>query len=344
VTGIFSAWGKILLGYQPFLSIEITRECPLACPGCYVYQPDHLGGSTNVRDLSNFKGQQLVDGILALLRAHRPLHVSIIGGEPLVRYRELNELLPKMAAMGLYVQVVTSAVRPIPVEWASLRRLQLVVSVDGLQPEHDARRKPATYERILKHIEGHQLTIHNTINRQQLQREGYLEEFVEFWAANPNVRHVWLSLYTPQRGEASAERLTDQDRQRVTAELRVLRTRHPKLVAPPRLIAAYEEPPRSPGDCVFARTTTCLSCDLETLISPCQFGGDPDCASCGCIASGALSVVGRYRLFGRLRVGAIYDASAWIGAGVRRVRNALGGTGRRPIGTLTTDGNAVPRS
>jgi MoaA/NifB/PqqE/SkfB family radical SAM enzyme len=285
----------------------------------------------------------LVDGVLALLRKHRPLHVSIVGGEPLVRYRELNELLPKMAAMGLYVQVVTSAVRQIPAEWASLRRLQLVVSVDGLQPEHDARRTPATYERILKHIEGHQVTIHNTINRQQLGREGDLEEFVKFWAANPNVRHVWLSLYTPQRGEASAERLTDQDRQRVAAELQALQARHPKLVAPPRLIAAYEEPPRSPAECVFARTTTCVSCDLETLISPCQFGGNPDCTSCGCIASGALSAVGRYRLFGHLRVGALYDASAWIGSGVRRLREAVGGAPRQPVMAMTAGEGAGPR-
>ena len=26
---IFSAWGRILAGYKPVLSIEITRECPL---------------------------------------------------------------------------------------------------------------------------------------------------------------------------------------------------------------------------------------------------------------------------------------------------------------------------
>jgi hypothetical protein len=35
--GIFSAWGRILAGHTPALSIEITRECPLHCPGCYAY-------------------------------------------------------------------------------------------------------------------------------------------------------------------------------------------------------------------------------------------------------------------------------------------------------------------
>jgi len=47
--GIISAWGQILTGYQPNLSFEITRECPLACPGCYAYGSDHLGGDVTLR-------------------------------------------------------------------------------------------------------------------------------------------------------------------------------------------------------------------------------------------------------------------------------------------------------
>ena len=206
--GIIRAWGRILAGYQPNLSIEITRECPLTCPGCYAYGSDHLGGDVTLRELQDFKGQQLVDAMFALLDKHKPLHVSIVGGEPLVRFRELSEILPRMADMGIYTQLVTSAVRPIPIEWAGLRRLQLVVSIDGLQPEHDERRKPATYERILKHIEGHDIRVHCTVTRQQVRRDGYLEEFAKFWSANPAVSQIWISLYTPQVGEISAERLT----------------------------------------------------------------------------------------------------------------------------------------
>src|SRR6266446_3606485 len=39
---VIQAWGKILKGEQPSLSIEITRECPLKCPGCYAYDDAHL--------------------------------------------------------------------------------------------------------------------------------------------------------------------------------------------------------------------------------------------------------------------------------------------------------------
>ena len=321
--GIIRAWGKILTGHQPNLSIEITRECPLTCPGCYAYGSDHLGGDITLREVRDFKGQQLVDGVLTLVRKHRPLHLSIVGGEPLVRYRELNRLLPKLAAMGVYTQVVTSAVRPIPIEWAELGRFQIVVSIDGLQPEHDERRKPATYERILKHIEGHRVTVHCTVTRQQVRRNGYLEEFVDFWSRNSDVSQIWISLYTPQVGEISAERLTKADRQRVVEDLLSLRGRYPKLAMPKGLIETYARPPQSPDDCVFAKTTMCVSADFEKQITPCQFGGNTDCANCGCIASAGLTAVGRHRLPGGIRVGAIFDASFRVGAHVRRIRDAV---------------------
>ena len=318
--GIVTAWGRILRGYRPALSIEITRECPLRCPGCYAYGDEHLGGGVTLRQVSDYKGQELIDRFFQVIEEQRPLHVSIVGGEPLVRFRELNQILPRLAASGIYTQVVTSAVRPIPTEWAALPRLQMVVSIDGLQPEHDVRRTPATYDRILKHIAGHHITVHCTVTRQQVQRDGYLEEFVRFWSENPDTRQIWVSLYTPQIGEVSDERLLPSDRERVVATLMHLRTVHPKLSMPRGLIAVLAEPPGSPSECVFAQTTTCLSADLKRQIAPCQFGGNPDCANCGCIASAGLAAVARHRLPGGIRVGAIFERSLRIGQNVRRVR------------------------
>ena len=318
--GIFTAWGRILRGYRPALSVEITRECPLRCPGCYAYGDDHLGGEVTLRQVSDFKGQELIDRFMALIDAHHPLHVSIVGGEPLVRFRELNAILPRLAERGIYTQLVTSAVRPIPQEWIGLRRLQIVVSIDGLQPEHDVRRTPATYDRILKHIVGHQITVHCTVTRQQVQRDGYLDQFVDFWSNNPHTRQIWVSLYTPQLGEDSPERLLPEDRERVVAALMHLRTQYPKLKMPKGMIEVYAEPPRHPGECIFAQTTTCVSADFERRIAPCQFGGNPDCSNCGCIASAGLGAVGRHRLPGGLRVGAIFEQSLRIGESVRRFR------------------------
>jgi MoaA/NifB/PqqE/SkfB family radical SAM enzyme len=322
--GIVPAWGRILAGYTPCLSLEITRECPLSCPGCYAYGADHLGGVL-LREINDFKGQALIDAVLAAVERHRPVHLSIVGGEPLVRYRELDVLLPALAAKGIHTQLVTSAVRPIPQHWAGLRRLQICVSIDGLRAEHDERRKPATYDRILKHIVGHQITVHCTVTRQQSRRDGYLEEFVQFWSAQPAVKRIWISLYTPQIGEVSDERLTPADRERVVEELSILSALHPKLDMPQGAINAYADPPASPDDCIFARTTTCLSADFERVITPCQFGGKPDCESCGCLASAGLAAVGRHQLPGGIRVGSIFEASLRVGGSIRRLREALGG-------------------
>ncbi|MBI2835631.1 MAG: radical SAM protein [Acidobacteria bacterium] len=321
--GIVPAWGRILLGYTPALSIELTRECPLRCPGCYAYGADHLGGSVTLRELADLKGSALVDGVLNLVRRYKPVHVSLVGGEPLVRYRELSDILPTLAAWGVYTQVVTSAVRPIPLEWIDLRRLQVVVSIDGLQKEHDERRRPATYERILKHIEDRRITVHCTVTRQQVRWDGYLEAFIAFWSANPAVRRIWMSLYTPQIAEISAERLSASDRRTVLATLERLRDNYPKLEARTGMLDGFAEPPASPKECIFAKTTHCVSADLRSRVTPCQFGGNPDCQSCGCIASAALAAVGRHRLSGGLRVGAIFDASLMVGAAVRRVRESL---------------------
>ena len=320
---VIQAWGRILAGYRPNISIEITRECPLRGPGCYAYGDEHLGGGVTLRGLSDYKGDELVQRFMALVDRHRPLHVSIVGGEPLVRYRELNTILPILAERGIHTQLVTSAVRPIPAEWASLPRLQIVVSIDGLQPEHDERRTPATYERILKHIDGHQITVHCTVTRQQVRREGYIEEFLRIWQANTNTRLIWMSLYTPQKGELSAERLTKADRERVIADLRRLRTQISKLQLPDGLLNVYANPPKSPSECVFAQTTDCFSADLARQITPCQFGGDPDCLNCGCMASAALEAIGRHRLKGGIPVGRIFYASLHVGNAAARIRSAI---------------------
>jgi MoaA/NifB/PqqE/SkfB family radical SAM enzyme len=327
--GVIRAWGKILSGYRPNLSIEITRECPLRCPGCYAYGDDHLGGGVTLRDVRDLKGQPLIDGVLALVDRHRPLHLSIVGGEPLVRFRELNIILPRLAERGVYTQVVTSAVRPIPHEWLGLGRLQVCVSIDGLQKEHDERRKPATYDRILKHIEGHAVTVHCTITRQQVRRDGYLDEFTRFWSANRNVKTLWFSLYTPQIGEDSEERLTPQDRQVVIGALRQLAAQYDKVQMPTALLDALASPPTSPTDCIFAQTTDCLSADFDTPITPCQFGGNPDCAQCGCMASAGLKAVGNHRLPGGVQVGGIFRASLAVGETVRGLREQFQGSPAR---------------
>ena len=318
---VVHAWGSILSGRYPSLSIEITRECPLRCPGCYAYEDGHAGG-LNLRELQDKKGDRLVAGVLEIIDRVRPLHLSIVGGDPLVRWREMSKLLPLLEKRGIHVQVVTSAFREIPQEWALIERLNLVVSVDGLQPDHDGRRRPATYDRILTNIRGHRITVHCTITGQMMKRPKYLHEFLEFWTAQGEVKRVWMSMFTPQKGASAPEILSEEERQHAVGEMLHLRGVYPKLDMHPSLIREFLAPPASPQECIFAQTTQTISADLKTMITPCQFGGDPDCSQCGCIASMGLAAVGHHQVGMGITAGGLYRASTAVGKMLRKIKRA----------------------
>jgi len=313
VRDLLRAWRSILGGRLPTLSIEITRECPLHCPGCYAYEDNHLGGETTLRELNDLKGDALVQGVLRLVDERKPLHVSLVGGDPLVRHRELDAMIPQLLERGIYVQVVTSAFRRLNPDWTRYSRFNVSVSIDGLAEHHDVRRAPATYDRILRNIAGHRVIVHCTITSQIMQRPGYLEEFIAFWSKQDAAERIWFSLFTPQRGADLPELLKSAERKRAIDELLELRARYPKLDMRPGLIREFLNPPHSPEDCMFARTTETISADLKTRITPCQFGGEPDCKQCGCMASMALAAVGNYQLAGLVPVRAIFKASSRFG-------------------------------
>ena len=318
---VFQAWGKILTVEKPSLSIEITKECPLRCPGCYAFADGHVGDGANLRDLSDYRRNELVDKVIEVVDSYRPLHVSIVGGDPLVRFRELSLLIPELHKRGVFLQIVTSAFRVIPAEWARYPKLGIVISVDGLPPEHDARRKPATYDRILKHIVGHHVTVHCTITAQMMRDPTYLERFLQFWTERAEVRKIWMSIFTPQIGEHAEEILSAPQRAHCIAELRRLRTLYPKLDMYDAQIREFANPPESPADCIFAQTTTTISADLKTQIIPCQLGGRPDCSQCGCVASMGMAAVGHHRLAFGVTAGQLFAISNRIGKRVRKFRS-----------------------
>ena len=73
---VLHAWTRILSGRAPSLSIEITKECPLRCPGCYAFDAAHLGGATQLRQLSDFKGDELVARVLSIIDELKPLQIG----------------------------------------------------------------------------------------------------------------------------------------------------------------------------------------------------------------------------------------------------------------------------
>jgi hypothetical protein len=104
---------------------------------------------------------------------------------------------------------------------------------------------------------------------------------------------------------------------------------------PEVVIQQFASPPHSPEDCIFALTTQTLSADLETKITPCQFGGKPDCASCGCMASMGLASIGAHKLGGILAVGTIFKSSHKIGQ--KRAQSRLRHQVKNPLLILPVD-------
>jgi hypothetical protein len=160
---------------------------------------------------------------------------------------------------------------------------------------------------------GHSLVVHCTVTRQQVAREGYLGEFAAFWSSRPEVSKIWFSLYTPQEGEISEERLTQDDRLAAVRQLAAVRTDFPKVYMPDAVLRGYLDTPKSPADCIFAQITTCFSADLSSVVMPCQLGGKPVCSECGCIASAGLASIGNFKIAGLVPVSRILGWSVKVG-------------------------------
>jgi len=209
-----------------------------------------------------------------------------------------------------------------------LPRSRVAVSVDGLPEHHDERRKPATYTRILENIRGREVNIHWTITRPMLERPRYMEEYVSFWSARPEVNRIWVSLYTPQQGEETPEMLTAENRAWLAKILPPLRERYPKFLMSPGIAQALLRPPMNPQECLFAKMSANYSADLRSRVEPCIFGGTPDCSQCGCVVSSGLHYAQTVRVAGPLKIRHLVNASVMVGSWVNRFRNVTTRPGR----------------
>jgi len=105
---IVQAWGKILKGEPPSLSIESRVNAP-ECPAV-TRTTTRIWARADLARPERSKGQSLVDGVLEVVDRLKPLHLSIVGGDRWSGSRTgaADSLL---LARGIHVQVVTSAFR-----------------------------------------------------------------------------------------------------------------------------------------------------------------------------------------------------------------------------------------
>ena len=153
------------------------------------------------------------------------------------------------------------------------------------------------------------------------RQENYFEKFLAFWSKKPEIKRIWMSIFTPQKGAVGPELLTAPERVRVIKDLERLRTQFRVLDMSERVLREFLKPPKSPDDCIFAQTTRVVSADLKTRVTPCQFGGQPDCSQCGCMASMGLAAVGHLQIGAGITLGKLYNVSERIGNGIGNLRN-----------------------
>jgi hypothetical protein len=152
------------------------------------------------------------------------------------------------------------------------------------------------------------------------ERPNYLYEFMDFWSGRPETEKIWFSLFTPQVGETSYEILPRGARLQVVRDLLDIREKYSKLSMTKFAIEGFLNPPSKPSECIFANVTSTFTSDLKTRVGPCQFGGNPDCSQCGCLASAGLNSIGKFRIPGGVPIQRIYEESFKIGHVVAAMR------------------------
>ena len=167
--GIITAWGPHSPRLQPSLSIEITRECPLRCPGCYAYGDEHLGGDVTLR-----RGPRLQRSG-AGRSAHGPRRRAAAASRVDRRRRAARPvpragvILPRCRERG-HLHAARHERGP-----SDSRRMghHPAAADRRLDRRPPARTRRATHARDLRpHPEahrGHQIIVHCTVTRQQVQ-------------------------------------------------------------------------------------------------------------------------------------------------------------------------------
>jgi len=131
--------------------VHVTYACNLTCSHCYA-----TGGPA--RSAESMSVAQ-VRAVLAALIEHSFQRIKITGGEPLMHphWTEIQDLLISLRSAGSGSQVVLRTNLTLPLSAADLDPLvrcvdHIIVSIDGDQASHDARRGTGAYARTVKNL------------------------------------------------------------------------------------------------------------------------------------------------------------------------------------------------
>lgn len=132
------------------IAFKLTNRCDLRCTHCSQWNDD--GYHRRLPQIDQ-KADLALDVIDKVLQATRPLRSNVFlwGGEPLV-YRDWDGLVDLLAADERWTSVCTNGTlieRRLPSLLRISRQLEVSISIDGFEGDHDALRGAGSFIRTL---------------------------------------------------------------------------------------------------------------------------------------------------------------------------------------------------
>jgi uncharacterized protein len=131
------------------LVLNLTNQCNLSCAYCYEYGADKVAtpeGKPKFMDFETARGA--IDLLFAESAGRRGVHITFFGGETLMNFPLLQQVVEyanaQAAALGRSIDfsLTTNAtlLTPAIIEFLSVNRIGVTVSMDGPPEMHDALR------------------------------------------------------------------------------------------------------------------------------------------------------------------------------------------------------------
>ena len=159
------------------ISITPTVICNLHCDLCYNLPEIHW-------DPKEVLEREVMDKVMTEGKAIGAYRYTFIGGEPLIRWRDIYELAKKHA--DVMVTIITNGLLltdEMARLFADLGNIELSISIDGFQATHDKSRGEGTFDKVIAAMEryrdaGGMLVFSPTVTSVNY-REIYSNQFID---------------------------------------------------------------------------------------------------------------------------------------------------------------------
>jgi MoaA/NifB/PqqE/SkfB family radical SAM enzyme len=299
---------RLKLSHSAFgASVEITDRCNAGCHHCYVYDPEwdqnkRMEGYLQLPVAEHRSREQQVYETLDQLNARGIVHVTLVGGEPLLAPKIIRYASKKFPI----VWVVTNGAAKIPTNLA--RSVVLSVSIDGLPEYHNHLRDPLgffaknSYEglggmtaAVVRNINESErgAFVHTTLTKSSFKT---LPEIIDWLVRDVRkLRGIMVSGAAMQSTE-DPEVLSIDDRQQIKRMISEATEKYSSKLFPfnssavNRFLFDPENIVKTPNQCTVARRVDSYGFDGK-IVGKCVLRDSSSCETCICNLTGLMRAV-----------------------------------------------------